>query len=42
MLMNARATMNSANEQSLELAEMSPDIAAEIMDADANETASFD
>ena len=41
MLANARATMNSANERSLELAEMGPDIAAEIMDEDARETASF-
>ena len=41
VLINARATMNEANKQSLELAEMSPDMAAEIMDAYATETASF-
>ena len=40
-LINARATMNSANEQSLVLAEMDPNIASQVMDEDALETASF-
>ena len=42
VLINARATVNSANEQSLVLAEMDPDLAAQVMDEDVRETASFD
>ena len=41
MLVNARVAMNEANKQSLELAEMNPDMAAELMGMDATETGSF-
>ena len=41
VLVNARVTMNEANKQSMELAEMSPDVAADIMGMDATETGSF-
>ena len=41
LLANARATMGSAQEQSLTLAEMDPDLATEVLDEDVRETASF-
>ena len=41
VLVNVRVAMNEANKQSVELAEMSPDVAADIMGTDATETASF-
>ena len=40
-LINVRANMNSANQQSLVLAEMDPNIATQVMDEDVLETASF-
>merc|ERR1711867_316779 len=42
VLINARVTINSANEQSLVLAGMDPDLAAQVMEEDVRETASFD
>ena len=41
VLVNARVALNEANKQSLELAEMNPDMAAELMGMDATETGSF-
>ena len=41
MLMNAQGAMIEANKQSLEVAELNPDIASELMNADATETSSF-
>ena len=40
VLVNARVAVNEANKQSMELAEMSPDLAADIMGMDATETGS--
>ena len=42
MMVNARSAMFEANKHSLEVAEMSPDIAAELMNVDATEMSSFD
>ena len=41
VLVNARVTMLEANKQSLEVAEMNPEIAAELLNTDATETSSF-
>ena len=40
-LINARVTINSANEQSMELAEMDPNIASQVMDENVLETSAF-
>ena len=41
VLINARVTINSANKQSMELAEMDPDLTTEVLEEDVRETASF-
>ena len=41
VLINARVIINSANKQSMELAEMDPDLTTEVLEEDVRETASF-